>query len=64
MILQKRNHLTGKHLFQFSQNCKKLIISKTLKYLPFDLKHPNYQLTSFYLKNILDFDKNHPFLNY
>ncbi|MGZ3139708.1 hypothetical protein PSOLA_00440 [Candidatus Phytoplasma solani] len=61
MILQKRNHLTGKHLFQFSQNCKKLIISKTLKYLPFDLKHPNYQLTSFYLKNILDFDKNHPF---
>ncbi|MGL9687698.1 MAG: hypothetical protein ACQBVK_02835, partial [Candidatus Phytoplasma sp. TWB_XP] len=29
--------------------------------LPFDLHHDNYQITGFYLSNILQFDKKHPF---
>ncbi|MBP5836058.1 hypothetical protein [Candidatus Phytoplasma meliae] len=61
MILQKKNHLIGKRLFQFSLSCKKLPITKTIKYLPFDLKHSQYHLTGFYLRNILDFKKGHPF---
>ncbi|WP_040849716.1 hypothetical protein, partial [Poinsettia branch-inducing phytoplasma] len=29
MILQKKNYLTGKRLFQFSKSCQKLPITKT-----------------------------------
>uniref|UniRef100_UPI00056B8191 hypothetical protein n=1 Tax=Milkweed yellows phytoplasma TaxID=208434 RepID=UPI00056B8191 len=43
MILQKKNYLTGKRLFQFSKSCQKLSINKTLKFLPFDLQHLKYQ---------------------
>lgn len=60
MILQKKNYLTFQRLFQFSLSCQKLRINKTLKYLPFDLKHPQYHLTSIYLNNILNFSKEHP----
>ncbi|WP_284928477.1 hypothetical protein [Candidatus Phytoplasma sp. AldY-WA1] len=60
MILQKQKHLINRNLFQFSRSCKKLIIEKTIKYLPYDLEHSQYQLTSFYLENILNFKKNHP----
>ncbi|MDW3617676.1 MAG: hypothetical protein QFY14_01045 [Candidatus Phytoplasma pruni] len=61
MILQKKNYLTGKRLFQFSKSCQKLPITKTLKFLPFDLQHPKYQLTNLYLSNILNFDQQHMF---
>ncbi|MEC4558816.1 MAG: hypothetical protein U9532_01340 ['Conium maculatum' witches'-broom phytoplasma] len=61
MILQKKNYLTGKRLFHFSKSCQKLPITKTLKFLPFDLQHPKYQLTNLYLSNILNFDQQHMF---
>ncbi|WEK82433.1 MAG: hypothetical protein PR2021_3650 [Candidatus Phytoplasma pruni] len=61
MILQKKNYLTSKRLFQFSKSCQKLPITKTLKFLPFDLQHPKYQLTNLYLSNILNFDPQHMF---
>uniref|UniRef100_UPI00037BE14A hypothetical protein n=1 Tax=Italian clover phyllody phytoplasma TaxID=1196420 RepID=UPI00037BE14A len=61
MILQKKNYLTGRHLFKFSKSCQKLPITKTLKFLPFDLQHPKYQLTNLYLSNILNFDQQHMF---
>jgi len=61
MIEQKRNHEINRNLFQFSRSCKKLNVVKTLKYLPFDLQHPKYHLTSFYTQSILDFEKEHPF---
>lgn len=58
MLIEKTKYLTDKHLFQFSYNCKKVPINKTLKYLPFDLKHNKYyHLTSFYVKNVLRFFK-------
>ncbi|WP_284928543.1 hypothetical protein, partial [Candidatus Phytoplasma sp. AldY-WA1] len=61
MIEQKKNHEINRNLFQFSRSCKKLNVSKTLKYLPFDLQHPKYYLTGFYKQNILNFKPGHPF---
>ncbi len=60
MIKQKQTNKINRNLFQFSRSCKKLIIEKTLKYLPYDLEHPQYQLTSFYIKNILNFNHKQP----
>jgi len=61
MIEQKQTDKINRNLFQFSRSCKKLVISKTLKYLPFDLQHSKYYLTGFYKQNILNFKPGHPF---
>jgi hypothetical protein len=60
MIKQKQQNKINRNLFQFSRSCKKCVVEKTIKYLPYDFQHPQYQLISFYHKNILDFNKNHP----
>ncbi|OIJ44647.1 hypothetical protein [Rice orange leaf phytoplasma] len=58
-IALKKNYLTGKKLFQFSYSCQKLLITKNIKYFPFDLHYDDYKITGFYLSNILKFGKNH-----
>ncbi|MGL9687714.1 MAG: hypothetical protein ACQBVK_02915, partial [Candidatus Phytoplasma sp. TWB_XP] len=35
-IVLKKNNLISKKLFQFSYSCQKLLITKTIKYFPFD----------------------------
>ncbi|MBP5835790.1 rolling circle replication-associated protein [Candidatus Phytoplasma meliae] len=60
LIKQRHNFINGYRLFQFSINCKKPPVEKYLKYLPQDLAIDGYSITSFYAKNILDYNKEHP----